>query len=121
MGGSTTSGWPYPDDLDAMVAAPDHHKVLFEDARVRVLDAWVLPGDTVPIHTHRWEGVLYILSDSDFVRRNPEGNVLLDTRDAPSSLADGSALWGRALTPHSLENVGTKELRTITVEMKESE
>jgi mannose-6-phosphate isomerase-like protein (cupin superfamily) len=27
-------------------------------------------------------------------------------------------MWGDPLTPHSLENVGSKELRTITVEMK---
>jgi mannose-6-phosphate isomerase-like protein (cupin superfamily) len=52
------------------------------------------------------------------VRRDPEGTVLVDTRHSDSGLADGSAVWGAPLTPHSLENVGSKELRTITVEMK---
>lgn len=46
--------WPWPDDLDAMVAAPEFHAVLLEDDRVRVLDGRVPPGATVPVHTHRW-------------------------------------------------------------------
>jgi mannose-6-phosphate isomerase-like protein (cupin superfamily) len=115
---ASASKWPYPAELDAMTAAPDYHDVLFEDDRVRVLDAHVSPGDTVPVHTHQWGGVLYILSDSDFVRRDPDGTVLVDTRLSASGLADGSAVWGDPLTPHSLENVGSTELRTITVEMK---
>jgi|SRR6185437_1210791 len=123
----TAADWPWPDALDAMVAAPEYHIVLLENDRVRVLDARVGPGETVPVHTHRWGGVLYILSDSHFVRRDPDGNVLLDTRLAGADMADGSAVgmadgsavWAGPLTPHSLENVGTRDLRTLTVEMKD--
>lgn len=114
-----SSEWPWPDELDAMVAAPDYHTVLFEDDDVRVLDARASAGDTVPIHTHRWAGVLYILSASDFVRRDPAGAVLVDTRSTHSTPRVGSASWGAPLPPHSLENVGQRELRTITVEMKD--
>ena len=110
----------WPDELDAMVAARNHHKVLFEDDTVRVLDAAVAPGDTVPVHTHRWPGVLYILGWSDFVRRDPDGNVILNSREAGVVLPVGGAVWGGALTPHSLENVGDSELRIISVEMKNS-
>jgi predicted metal-dependent enzyme (double-stranded beta helix superfamily) len=39
---------------------------LFEDDRVRVLDGRVAPGSTVPVHTHRWGGVVYILATSEF-------------------------------------------------------
>ena len=76
----TPTAWPWPPELDAMEAAPGHHTLLFENDAVRVLDAHVEPGETVPVHTHRWPSVLYVLSASDFVRRDPEGNVLLDTR-----------------------------------------
>jgi hypothetical protein len=55
---------------------------------------------------------------SDFVRRDPEGNVLLDTRESPSHAPVGSAVWGDVLTPHTLENVGAGRLRNITVELK---
>jgi mannose-6-phosphate isomerase-like protein (cupin superfamily) len=110
--------WPWPADLDAMKAAPGYHTLLFENEHVRVLDAHVRPGETVPVHTHCWPGVLYILGVSDFVRRDPEGNILLDTREAPSHAPVGSSVWGDALTPHTLENVGHEVLRNITVELK---
>ncbi len=113
--------WPYPDDLDAMVAAPDFHTVLFEDERVRVLDGRVPPGATVPVHTHRWGGVLYVIATSDFVRRSPDGVVIVDTRLSGTTPVAGAAVWGAPLTPHSLENVGSQEFRTLTVEMKDTD
>jgi hypothetical protein len=118
--GADAGGWPWPDDLDAVVAAPDFHTVLYEDARVRVLEGRVGPGATVPVHTHRWGGVLYVLSTSDFVRRDPQGTVLADTRQSGTVPVVGSASWGGPLTPHSFENVGADEFHTITVEMKDS-
>jgi hypothetical protein len=115
---SPTDAWPWPDSLDAVVAAPRFHTVLFEDDRVRVLDGRVPPGAVVPEHTHRWGGVLYILSSSDFVRRDPTGKVLVDTRATGTAPKVGAASWGAPLTPHTFENVGSQEFRTLTVEMK---
>ena len=112
--------WPWPDNLDAVIAAPGYHVVLYEDERVRVLDGRVPAGATVPLHTHRWGGVLYIVATSDFVRRDSEGNVVADTRALPSTPVAGTASWGAPLPPHSFENVGKSEFRTVTVEMKES-
>jgi hypothetical protein len=118
-GNTEPRAWPWPDDLDAMKAAPGYHTVLFEDDRVRVLDGRVPPGATVPVHTHRWGGILYILATSDFIRRDPDGNVLADTRVLKSTPVVGTAVWGAPLTPHSLENVGSDEFHTLTVEMKD--
>jgi hypothetical protein len=118
-GDMSPSSWPWPDDLDAVVAAPEFHTVLYEDDLVRVLEGRVARGDTVPVHTHCWGGVLYILGSSDFVRRDPDGNVLADTRASKSAPSVGTAVWGQPLTPHTFENVGTQEFRTLTVEMKD--
>jgi quercetin dioxygenase-like cupin family protein len=52
----------WPDELDALVAAPAHHKLLFENERVRVLETRIAAGDRTPVHTHRWPAALYILS-----------------------------------------------------------
>lgn len=106
------------DSLDALSAAPRNHRVLFENERVRVLDTSVAPGETVPLHTHRWPSVLYILAWSDFVRRGAEGEVLLDSRRS-GAVAPGMALWSGPLGPHTLENVGESELRAISVELKD--
>jgi hypothetical protein len=36
--------------LDAVVAAPNHHKVIFENERLRVLEVTLEPNDEEPIH-----------------------------------------------------------------------
>jgi sugar/nucleoside kinase (ribokinase family) len=72
------SPWLWPESLDALVAAPKQHTLLLENERVRVLDTRILPGDTTPVHTHRWPSVLYVLSWSDVVRRDGDGKVMLD-------------------------------------------
>ena len=109
----------WPESLDAMTAAAEHHRVLLENERVRVLDAWIAPGDTVPLHTHRWPGVIYVLGTSDFVRYDADGRVVLDSRTLPSKIERGDVLWSPPLHPHRLQNTGETELRVITVELKE--
>jgi len=107
----------WPEELDALVAAPKHHCLLLENETVRVLDTRVAAGDTVPLHTHRWPSALYIVSWSDFVRRDGDGVMLVDSR-AGEKLPVGGAVWSGPLGPHTLENVGQSELRVISVEVK---
>ena len=45
----------FPDGYDAVQAAPQTHKVIFENELVRVLEVTVPPaGTTIPMHHHRW-------------------------------------------------------------------
>lgn len=113
------TGQDWPEELDALVAAPKHHVLLFESEVVRVLDTSVEPGDMVPLHTHRWPSALYIVSWSDFVRRDAMGAVVANSRTG-NKLSEGTALWSEPLAPHTLENVGTSELRVISVEVKDA-
>jgi hypothetical protein len=105
------------DPLDACIAAPRHHRMLLENAHVRVLDTRVAPGETVPLHTHGWPAVHQVMSWSDFVRRGADGVVQVDTRGRPA-VAGGTALWSEPLGPHTLENVGAAELHVVSVELK---
>jgi hypothetical protein len=105
------------DLLDALIAAPQHHALLFENEAVRVLDTRVPAGETVPLHSHPWPSVLYILGWSDFVRRDAEGMIVVDSRRIPVVPA-GTALWIAPLPAHTLENIGSSELRAISVELK---
>src|SRR5258706_16007764 len=109
----------WPDDLDALTAAPQYHSLMFENELIRVLETRVPPGEMVPLHTHRWPSVLYVLSWSDFVRRNGEGTTEADSRIA-GQRPNESALWSAPLPPHTLENVAESELRVISVELKRS-
>jgi hypothetical protein len=104
-------------ELDALAAAPENHKLLFENESVRVLDTRINPGETTPLHVHCWPAALYILSWSDFIRRDENGSIALDSRSMPAALF-GAALWTPPLAPHTVENVGTSELRVIAVELK---
>jgi hypothetical protein len=120
--------WPWPVELDALRAAGEYHRLIFENDRVRVLQVTIGPGEFVPVHTHQWPSVVHVESSSDFVRRDGEGNVTFDSRLAAAS-ADTSGAgspsaptiqWLGPLPPHSVENVGKSQIRLFTVEIKES-
>lgn len=118
MSESKSAAWPWPDSLDALIAAPKHHKLVLDNERVRVLDTHIPAGDTVPVHTHRWPAVYYTISGGHFVRRDENGAVLLDTRITPMPAGE-SARFLEYLAPHSVENVGDTEIHLISVEMKD--
>jgi hypothetical protein len=111
--------WQWPDSLDAVVAAREHHSVLLENDRVRVLDTRVESGDTVPAHTHRWPSVQYALSIADFVRRDTDGHVLVDSRTLELPKVTPFTLWSEPIPPHTLENVGERVIHVIAIELKD--
>lgn len=112
-----SSQWLWPDSLDALIAAPAYHILIFENEHVRVVRTRIPSGDTVPLHTHRSSSTYVVLNWSEFVRRDHLGNVTLDTRLAPAPALNVPA-WQEPLPPHTVENVGTDELHTIAVEIK---
>src|SRR4051812_33630631 len=93
MGGGNQAGLSATHRKDAMKAAPDHHSILLENDQVRVLDTRLRPGEHTPIHTHEWPGALYVLSWSDFIRRDADGNIMADSRAMRSSPRPGDSLW----------------------------
>lgn len=107
----------WPGEMDALSAASQYHFLLFKNARVQALDTVVPPGQMVPLHTHRWPGFLHIQSWSDFVRRDGEGKIVMDSRTSGKAPMQGAS-WPDALPPHTLENVGETEIRAISVGLK---
>src|SRR6266511_6105675 len=55
-----------PEDLDPLKVAADTHKLVLENAFVRVLEVRVPPGKTEPMHQHPRRVVVYL---SDFHTR----------------------------------------------------
>jgi mannose-6-phosphate isomerase-like protein (cupin superfamily) len=110
--------WEHPDSLDALAAAPEFHRLLLENEEVRVLETLIGPGETVPVHTHRWPSILYVLSGGRSIRRDGAGSVLGDPT-APETVAEtGTAISVGAIPPHTVENVGSSEIRLLNVELK---
>jgi hypothetical protein len=109
---------PWAPELDALIAAPAQHRLLLENDRVRVLDTRIAPGERTPLHTHQWPAAHHVISWSPFIRRDEHGSIVLDTRAAGVTAETGAVLWGEALGPHTLENVGTDTLHIVSVEIK---
>jgi quercetin dioxygenase-like cupin family protein len=109
-----------PVSFDGPNAAPEHHRVIFENDRVRVVDFRVSAGDTVPLHTHRYATVNYVISISDFCSYDSDGNVKLDTRETEVVQQAGAVFYLPPFPPlHSVKNIGSGEIRGVTVELKD--
>lgn len=107
----------WPAELDRVIAAPRHHFALFENDEVRVIETIVRAGDVTPVHTHP-KTVMYVQSDSHFIREDDTGRVLDDTRDRGPSFVLSRVLWSDGTPPHFLESPSDDDVLVIGVEMK---
>jgi hypothetical protein len=101
----------FPDGYDAVEAAPNSHKVIFENAFVRVLEVTVPPtGVTEPMHHHRWPS--FFLSwdtggQTPYVRYHRKDGSVADqpSRDEPFHPGSWSVHWMNPEPMHSIEFV----------------
>jgi hypothetical protein len=109
----------WPKEKDAVIAAPKNHKILLENENVRVLEVTVLPGETEPVHSHRWPSVLYMQSAGDIIDRDGAGTIIFDSRQLPTPPTFPMTMWKEPEAPHSIENLSKNiTLRLIRVEIK---
>ena len=118
MSGATQDNSEWPDELDALVAAPEHHRLLMENDFVRVIDTLIPPSQATKVHTHKWPASFYIISWSHFIRYDADGNIEIDSRTFPQTPLPSTAVWSGPLKPHSLENIGENDIHVISVEIK---
>ena len=93
--------------------------MLFENDRVRVLETRIRAGETTPIHTHGAPTATYVVSGSNFIRRDEHGAVLLDTKAIDPPFVMPSVAWSDFLPAHSLENTGPEDFLAIGFELKD--
>lgn len=118
----------FPEGYDAVQAAPASHKVIFENALVRVLEVTVPPnGQTEPMHHHRWPS--FFLSwdtggKSPHVRYHQPGGIVRDSTAADSPIHAGhwSIQWMKPEPMHAIETVENNgrpgDLPLLRVEIK---
>ena len=110
----------WPKDQDAVAAAPNNHRILLENDQVRVLEVTLAPNEVEAVHHHQWPSVLYIIEAGDFIDRDGEGNVIMDTRQIPEPLVFPLTMYKQPEAPHSVENLSdTLPIRLIRVEIKQ--
>ena len=109
----------WPAHLDAVTAAPENHKVLLENEKVRVLEVFLGPEEKEPLHHHKWPSILYIQEAGDFIDYDKDGKVIFDTRELPEPLSFPLTMQKDPEAPHAPVNLSkTTPIRLIRVEMK---
>jgi hypothetical protein len=112
--------------LDAVLAAPDYHKVIFENDRLRVLEVTLEPEAEEPTHHHRWPSV-FVLDQVQGPIHDvaPDGTALPPNRDIMKAIEawDGQGCLVVAMSPQPagrVFNASGKTVHGIRVEMKSS-
>ena len=95
---------------DPVEVASNVYTTLFENERVRLLEARIAPGDSSAMHGHP-DYVAYNLVEPKVRFTSPSG----ETEEV--ELPPGAAMW-RDAEEHSTENVGMKEVRSLLFELK---
>ena len=99
-----------PPTMDPVMLSPQYYTVRLENARVRVLEFRLKPGEKEVMHSHP-EGIVFALADATVKTFLPDGtSVAYPSRK-------GDVMWRDAVT-HSGENVGSTEAHYLAVELK---
>ena len=110
--------------LDAVTAAPRHHKVLFENDNLRVLEVTLEPNDEEPVHHHRWPSVFVFDSiKPPIFDYSPSGEQLPPNRDVIKAVDawDGKGCLVVNMAPQPagrVLNASDKIVHGIRIEMK---
>lgn len=110
--------------LDAVVAAPRNHKVIFENDSLRVLEVILDPGEEEPVHHHRWPSVFVFDSIAPPVYDiSPDGVRLPPSRDVIAALEnwDGKGCLVVHMAPQPpgrVLNASDRQAHGIRIEMK---
>jgi hypothetical protein len=110
--------------LDAVVAAPKNHKVIFENDRLRVLEVILEPGEEEPVHHHRWKSVfVFDRIKGPIDDFSPEGEKLPPNRDVMVALKEwdekGCLVVNMAPQPAGrVLNSSDETLHGVRIEMK---
>lgn len=96
---------------DAVNVAPQIHKVIYEDDKMRVLKVTVKPGDVAMMHWHP-RNINYILKAGKLKFTDSENN------SKEVELSEGMITSSVQPVKHAVENTGNDIVETIQVELK---
>jgi predicted metal-dependent enzyme (double-stranded beta helix superfamily) len=115
---TTEQPWPWPETMDALLAAPASHRVLLENDRVRVLEVVIEPRTREPEHTHRAVSVM-IVDEPSQIRYYAGDTLRYESQGRDRSSPAGERVsWMEPEGPHSVENIDERRYHAIRVELK---
>lgn len=105
------------DSSDAVIAAPNSHRILLENEKVRVLEIIIPPGQKEPMHTHRWPSVMMIDSSTRIRYYDESGKS--SEYDEKATTGEPFVEWLGPEGLHAVENLDqTKTYHGIRIELK---
>jgi hypothetical protein len=113
----TTQPWPWPESMDALLAAPTSHRVLLDNDRVRVLEVLIEPGAREPEHTHQAASVM-IIDEPARIRYYQGDTLLFEAPAGPGPEPGARVRWMEPEGPHSVENIDQHRYHAIRVELR---
>lgn len=115
----------FPDGYDAVIAAPQSHRVIFENSLVRVLEVTVPPaGTSEPMHHHRWPGFFLdwdVGGKTNHLRYHRYNGSIRDipSIDAPAQPGHWSVKWIEPEPMHAIETIEkVNDGKDLRVEIK---
>ena len=123
--GHIVPNWTWPAKLDAVVAAPKNHQLVFEDHKVRVLHVICPPGNEEPVHTHQYKSTMWFTHSAHFIYytyvTGKNGQLVkkdsTEVRGFPAEALNKGQMVDRE-GPHSVKNISTDTLKAYRVEYK---
>ena len=110
---------------DAIAAAPDNHRVVFENEKVRVLEVTIKPGEKEPFHVHPMPSVMTVITGAKLriteATLNDGKLVTGKTIEVGKDNFQPPPLWMPPQGLRSVENIGSVTYRSYQVELKSEE
>jgi hypothetical protein len=115
----------WPAKLDAVFAAPKNHKIVYEDAKLRVLQVICPPGAEEPVHTHRFKSMMWFTHSAHFIYYNyttgANGRLIKKDSVAIKGFPHQALNKGQIVEPegpHSIKNIGNDTFMAYRIEYK---
>lgn len=103
-------------EREALKAAPGNHKIVFENADIRVLSVTVAPGETEPLHHHPWPSVMVIDQLTKLADHDEAGKEIKLPLPEKIELPVIAKLPPQAA--HRVKNLDNKPFHAIRIEFK---
>jgi hypothetical protein len=114
---TTEQSWPWPETMDALLAAPASHRVLLDNDRVRVLEVLIEPRTREPEHTHRAASVM-IVDEPARIRYYVGREMQFESPEHSVAPLAVRVSWMEPEGPHSVENIDERRYHAIRIELK---
>lgn len=109
----------WPASLDGPTAAPENHRVVLENAYVRVLELMGKGHEKERVHTHPWPSVSIMMYSGEFRMYGEHGEVAFDSCSLKEPNVYPLIHWDDPTGPHAVEDLSGKPWHGFRVELKQ--